>query len=229
MYVIYKHTLMLDCPHNGWSYIGQTTQKLAHRWGRGSGYKDQLFGEAIKNYGWENFSHDILEKNIKTLEEANEREKYWISYYHTWVQDPERKGYNATQGGDGSIGRPSTNRKAVICIETNIIYESITAAAEAAHITVSMIWCCVAKKNILGGGYHWAYADDLDYIMYLKTLTGQKKKGSRQCKVICVETEEVFDFIKDAANKYNLIPCKISACCKGKRHTTGGFHWKYLD
>ena len=92
-----------------------------------------------------------------------------------------------------------------------------------------MIWCCVAKKNILGGGYHWAYADDLDYIMYLKTLTGQKKKGSRQCKVICVETEEVFDFIKDAANKYNLIPCKISACCKGKRHTTGGFHWKYLD
>lgn len=55
------------------------------------------------------------------------------------MQDPERKGYNATQGGEGSIGRPSTNRKAVICIETNIIYESITAAAEAAHITVSMI------------------------------------------------------------------------------------------
>ena len=92
-----------------------------------------------------------------------------------------------------------------------------------------MIHNCVNKRNILGGGFHWAYIEDVEYIKYLKTLIGVKKKGARQCKVICIETAEQFSYVKDAAAKYGSKACHISACCKGKRKTCGGFHWEYLE
>lgn len=46
-----------------------------------------------------NFSHEIIEDNILTLGEANKREQYWISFYHTWINDPQCRGYNLTIGG----------------------------------------------------------------------------------------------------------------------------------
>ena len=99
---------MVDCEHTGWSYIGQTSSSANpnRRWRNGKGYltSDTLFARAIKKYGWENFTHEILEDNLKTLEEANQRERYWIAYYHTWIYDPEAAGYNLTAGGDGSLG-----------------------------------------------------------------------------------------------------------------------------
>ena len=78
---IYKHTLLLDCDSRGKSYIGQTCTVPKQRWMKeGYGYKNQvLFYSAIKKYGWENFSHEILEDGISSIEEANEREIYWIS------------------------------------------------------------------------------------------------------------------------------------------------------
>ena len=100
-WVIYKHTLILDCPHKGWSYIGQTRTPTKVRWKSGYGYTKscQVFRAAIDEYGWDNFKHEIIEDGILTLEEANEREKYWIAYYHTFIRDPERCGYNMTPGG----------------------------------------------------------------------------------------------------------------------------------
>lgn len=95
---------------NGKSYVGQTVHQdnLEKRtYTDGSGYKgknkngnDSKFWRAIQKYGWDNFEHIILEKDIPTLELANEREKYWIDYY-----DSYNNGYNSTLGGDGARGR----------------------------------------------------------------------------------------------------------------------------
>ena len=239
-WVIYCHLNKI----NGKRYIGLSSNNLSHRWGRGSGYKDQArFKAAIKKYGWDNFEHLILEKNIPTLKEANEREQYWIEYYHTWIYDPQCWGYNTTKGGDGTLGHiqiPDTvaqikrtlashRYKQVFCIETGKVYNSCSAAAREINVSPAMIHNCVNKRNILGGGFHWAYIEDVEYIKYLKTLIGVKKKGARQCKVICIETAEQFSYVKDAAAKYGIKACHISACCKGKRKTCGGFHWKYLE
>ncbi len=46
-------------------------------------------------------------------------------------------------------------------------------------------------------------------------------------KVVCVETNEVFDSIKEAAEKNNLQKPLIWKCCNGKQQTTGGYHWQY--
>ncbi|MBR2874805.1 MAG: hypothetical protein IKC00_03155, partial [Clostridia bacterium] len=48
-------------------------------------------------------------------------------------------------------------------------------------------------------------------------------------KVVCVETNEVFLSIKEAAIKHGLNRQCISNCCKGKQETTGGYHWKFVD
>ena len=47
----------------------------------------------FKNYGFENFSYEVLEECATEM--LNERERYWIEYYDTY-----NNGYNLTQGGD---------------------------------------------------------------------------------------------------------------------------------
>lgn len=98
-WIIYRHVNTV----NQKSYIGLTKQSLEKRWQNGLGYtKTQpLFYRAIQKYGWESFTHEILEENIISLSQANEREKYWIAYYHTWQGDTECWGYNLTPGGEG--------------------------------------------------------------------------------------------------------------------------------
>ena len=107
---IYK----IDFP-NGKSYIGLSNNMLARMYSHNErDYKlKRIVGYPIHKYG--NITEftvleEIPPSNRKLM---NEREKYWIKYYHTWVKDPECNGYNGTQGGDGGcIGSGVDNPKA---------------------------------------------------------------------------------------------------------------------
>lgn len=93
MYSVYMHTS--PC---GKRYIGITGQKPIYRWKNGKGYKsNQYFMRAIECYGWENFSHEILEV-VGTLEEAKKEEIRLIALYRSNEKD---YGYNISAGGDG--------------------------------------------------------------------------------------------------------------------------------
>ena len=95
---IYKHTNKI----NGKVYIGQTNCKPEVRWRNGEGYaKQEYFYRAIQKYGWDGFTHDILEDNINTQELADERERYYIALYHSCVYASQCNGYNMTSGGGG--------------------------------------------------------------------------------------------------------------------------------
>lgn len=50
--------------------------------------------------------------------------------------------------------------------------------------------------------------------------------GTKKCK--CIETNEIFNSIREAEAKYNLNNSHITACCKGSRKTHGGYHWEYV-
>lgn len=207
MWTIYCHVNKI----NGKRYIG-LSKNPRKRWGyAGNNYRNahhRIFAAAIEKYGWDNFEHVILDENIESLELANERERYWIAYFHTWIGDPECRGYNATIGGDGSKGRIATEeekeyrrklrlgmkmpeewkkhmsetrkgkkqnmtpkkrealhkaclamvvarKKKVICVETGIIYSSITEAAKLNNINLNTLSACVNKRQKTAGGYHW--------------------------------------------------------------------------
>jgi len=55
------------------------------------------------------------------------------------------------------------------------------------------------------------------------------RESHHTVKVRNVETGEVFDSIKAAAIAYDLKETHITRVCKGKRKTTGGFHWCYEE
>lgn len=92
---IYKITNQI----NNKVYIGQSVNikkrfnqhKCAARDGENS-----YFYQALRKYGVENFSFEVLEECPK--EKLNEREIYWIEYFHSTDRS---KGYNISRGGDG--------------------------------------------------------------------------------------------------------------------------------
>jgi hypothetical protein len=70
-----------------------------------------------------------------------------------------------------------------------------------------------------------------------KSRTGLKNKPehtqklieSRQRKVMCLETGEIFKSGREAAEKLNLCRSKISNVCHGKRKSTGGYKFVFVD
>ena len=110
--IIYRYE---NKQHEGYSYIGQTLFNRAVREGLDCKRYDKciVFKRAIEKYGIENFEYTILEENIPE-NQLDEREQYWISYYHTFIGDPLCKGYNMTPGGStnrGRVCRQETKRK----------------------------------------------------------------------------------------------------------------------
>ena len=94
---VYCHTNKI----NGKRYIGITSQKPEQRWNYGYGYRGcPLFWNAIQKYGWENFDHKILLKNL-THEEACKNEQKFIEKYKS---NNNEYGYNLTAGGEATYG-----------------------------------------------------------------------------------------------------------------------------
>ena len=66
----------------------------------------KLIKKAIEKYGIDNFSKDILERDIASIDVLNEREMYWIKETKAFTS---RSGYNQTEGGSGTIGYIMSN------------------------------------------------------------------------------------------------------------------------
>ena len=210
MYKIYKHTLILDCPHKGWSYIGQTSSAdiKNDRWQNGAGYKQcTVFYRAIKKYGWDNFTHEIIEDNIETLAQANEREHYWINYYHTWVDDPECKGYNSTAGGNNLISEEVKTK-----ISQSLLGHPVSDEAKKLY-----------SENLKAGKgcYKYWQGKKRSRETIEKILKTKKTK-----KVRCLETGEIY---QSALYATKVVHGDVSRCVKGERKTAAGLHWEYVE
>ena len=53
-------------------------------------------------------------------------------------------------------------------------------------------------------------------------------KQSNCKKVLCVESNRVFDSLHDASRILGINFKNISAVCRGKRKTAGGYHWNFI-
>ena len=72
--------------------------------------------------------------------------------------------------------------------------------------------------------------DNLEWVTRTENLLHAAhilKKGKTPMKVKCVETSVIYNTLYEAAKANNCIHTHICACCKGKRKTTGGYHWEY--
>lgn len=96
---IYKVTNQI----NGKIYIGQS-QNIANRWRKhktepfnsnSSSYNSHFY-QAIRKYGIDNFTFEVLEECSK--EELDKKERLYIAQYNSYEQ-----GYNSTQGGQDTF------------------------------------------------------------------------------------------------------------------------------
>ena len=54
----------------------------------------------------------------------------------------------------------------------------------------------------------------------------EKAAKSRSKKVKCIETNEIYNSLTEAARAKNASLSHISQCIHGSRNTCGGYHWK---
>ena len=57
----------------------------------------------------------------------------------------------------------------------------------------------------------------------------RKTEESHYKKVLCVETNEIFNSISAAEKHYNLSKGTVGNCCRGIQKTGGGKHWKFIE
>lgn len=94
---------------NGMCYIGKTTYKdIQKRFAQHKTYAlvakggtEKTVHQAIRDFGIDNFKIEEIEI-VKAPEFLENRERYWIAYYHSWIGDPECNGYNQSRGGEGT-------------------------------------------------------------------------------------------------------------------------------
>lgn len=136
---------------------------------------------------------------------------------------------------------------AVICVETGVVYKSLEDAAQAHNLSKPNLCSCCKGRRRTAGGYHWAYydssKDDAYYADLLKSLVDERSRAYKRSDeylarlskrsskpVRCIETGVVYHSQKAASEAVGIhSKSDISACCKGRQHTAGGYHWEYAD
>lgn len=205
---IYKITNQI----NNKVYIGKTTESIEERWRH---HKNDAFSPihsekmkhrplyaAIRKYGIENFIIEPIEEC--SLEELNQKECYWIEYYHSF-QD----GYNVTCGGDG---RPYLDYQLIVNTYNQIL--NVTKTAQILNIDRdSVTRALIATKS---------YTPDQIIKNGHAAITHTVGQYDKNGNLIAT--------FSSLAEAEKAVPTGRHICdvCKGKRKTAGGYIWKYL-
>lgn len=207
--IIYKATNKI----NGKVYIGQSHKTLEERMRRhknDSKRQNSYFYRAIRKYGWENFSWEVID-TATTSEELNEKEVYWIQYYQSF--DNREKGYNSTSGVDHNYKiteEEREKRSQRVSGDKNPMYGKPGtwlgkkfSKEHKQRLSESLKgretpWCT--------GGNHWLAKS-----------------------VINLNTGEIFDTIQEAADAYQVNRDSIAKQIKGKTKNCNGFKWSFCQ
>lgn len=118
-----------------------------------------------------------------------------------------------------------SKRKKVIRLEGLIIYNNVEDAAKLNNTTVRTIRSCCYGDIAHIHGYHFEYYNENK--KYQNLLSQYKKPDQGSLKVQCVETQKVYNSIREAARQTNATHEGIRLCCNKKGKTSGGLHWQF--
>lgn len=186
---------------NNKKYVGITCQDpIEKRWLNGKGYPhNNIFNNAIKKYGWDNFEHIILFNNIN-YDNACEIEQYLIKELQ--LQNIEY-GYNIAAGGNANsmLGRHHSK-------ETREKISQIVSERYAKNPN-SHPW--IGRKH----------TEESKQKMI-------QSSHSRQ-EVLCVETNEIYPSIREAARAVGLkSKNSILLALNDPNKTAKKYHWKRI-
>lgn len=203
--IIYKVTNRI----NGKVYIGQTVRNLQERMEEHARHTNTAFDKALRKYGLDAFDVEEID-SASTMDELNQKEMHWIKFYNSIVPN----GYNMCEGGGNTRG---------------FHHSEISKRKMSESKSISYL----GEKNPFFGKTHSESSKQKMSVKrkgmaHMTPESVQKVRDSHyKVKVRNIDTGEVFDSAKAAAEKYNLKDTHITRVCKGRRKKTGGFKWEY--
>ena len=176
-------------------YIGQSIN-TKHRWEQhvsaSKHFPRCVIDKAIQKYGEENFSIDILEKQI---EDYDEKEKYYISLYDSKVP----KGYNVAEGGlSVGVGINNVNANFKTQKELDNVIDTIKNS-DLNFNTIAEIFGCassVVSAINLGNAY---FQEDLEYPLRQSRIEEERFK-----QLVYSLKYELDKTMVDIAKEYNI-------------------------
>jgi len=237
VYTIYKYTNK----NNGKVYIGQTSKTLEERaQSNGHNYCEcRKFYNAIKKYGWDAFEPEILEI-VKTVEQANERERYYISEYQS---TDDKYGYNIALGGDNKV--MSEESKKLISKSAKERYKDpannpMYGKKHSVEAKKKQSECKTGENNPMFGK-RWTENQRLRSGTKGKKLNLSEKQRedlSQRAriiglttgikKVLCVEDNMCFKSLTEAAKFYGVAKSTLSGALHGYQNTCAGKHFEFV-
>lgn len=212
--IIYKITNKV----NGKIYIGQTIRPLLVRWKHHCNPANKncvAMHRAIQKYGKENFTVEQIDVACDR-DELDKKEIYWIEFYDSMNPD---KGYNLIKGGEHREISEETKRRLSSVAKGRKMSSTTKLKMSTAHkgqkLSEESIAKCVATKRANG-----------TYEKIAKIAPINAMKCAK--KVKCIETNEVFESITEAAKAKGVFRQNLSACLRGVRMTAGNLHWGYV-
>ena len=113
----------------------------------------------------------------------------------------------------------SKRGKPIYCVETNEIYQSSEDASHHVPISSSLIRSVCRGVRESAKGHHFRYASEDECIAVGLNLPKQ---------VLCVDTGEVFESAKYAAQHIDVPTSYIVRCCEDNNRSTRGLRWRYI-
>lgn len=200
-----NYVLYLHIAPNGKKYFGITGMKPEYRWSNGNGYKNNKHFIRAITKYGWDNIQHIILTDKLTKEEACFFEQVMIALYDTTNRN---NGYNNSTGGEGGNSG---------CERTKEWGQKISKA----------------KKGIPTGYHHTE--ETKKKLSDYRTGKYCSIKNPHSKSVVCLTTKRIFFTTKEGANYYNTYDSSISACCKGKKKSSGKLSnntklvWRYLN
>lgn len=226
---IYKITNLI----NGKSYIGQSINIKRRFWDHRciSHESNRHLKYALKKYGKDNFKYEVLEECLE--DELDAKERHYIE-----TLKPE---YNVTNGGQDSLRRYPEDVRKKISNKSKEQWENMTDEERQHRITHNLTGHRVGyamseetkaklRDKNLGKKQSPETIEKRKQTMLEKKRNGYRQDNSSHMKrVKCIETNEVFKSVRDAAENIGVDPSSVSSMLKGRQKTVKGFHFEYLE
>lgn len=229
---IYKIT----CTANGRIYIGQstdTTERLKDHIRRLSNGKhdNPRMQNAWNKYGPAFFVSEVVEECQKDFDILNEREVYWIEKCNAL---DKKRGFNIASGGGNSYacaGKTDAEMNEIRRKMSEVrkeYYKTHDSCFKGRHWSEEERQRI--RESVSGPNGIW-YGKKRPEHSALMSGAG----NSRAKKAVCVTTGEVFNCMKDGADKYGIAKNGVVRVCRNQQKTAGRLPdgtklvWEYYE
>ena len=236
-YCVYMHVNRI----NNKKYIG-ISSNIKQRWSsNGHNYIDQVFGLAIKKYGWDNFDHIILFDNYimeyPSIAEALRNVAPYVKnsgnisscckgrrkqcFGYQWFYEYKGEKINSYISREEITSKCRSKRVFQYSLSGLYLktYKSVIDASKLANIAYSNITACASNRNETAGGFQWFYTYQGEHVSPVKSCS-EKSSETNSKSVYMYDLDgnliRKFNRYKDVCDTFSIYNKKLAHLIKDK-------------